>query len=130
MPRPGPCCKARAPSSCGTSTLAWPPATSPGPRSIPCRTAGHAARSGETPGHLLDRVLPAAYTQQPGEPPPRYDLATAERALRRIATRMNKDGTRDLQWWRVPAWTHAAPRVIAAGLTAGLAFGLAAGLAY
>ena len=78
--------------------------------------------------HLLDRVLPAAYTPQPGEPPPRYDLPTAERALRRIATRMNKDGTRDLQWWRVPAWAHAAPRVIATGLAAGLAFGLGSGL--
>ena len=70
-------------------------------------------RAEDITGHLLDRVLPAAYTRQPGEPPPRYDLATAERALRCIATRMNNDGTRDLQWWHVPAWAHAAPRVIA-----------------
>jgi hypothetical protein len=91
--------------------------------------AGHPASSQDIADHLLDRVLPAAYTRQPGEPPPRYDLSTAERALRCIAVRMNKDRTRDLQWWRVPAWAHAAPRVIATGLAAGLAFGLAAGLA-
>ena len=90
--------------------------------------AGHAASADDITIHLLDRVLPAAYARQPGEPPPRYDLATAERALRRIATRMNKDGTRDLQWWRVPGWAHALPRVIATMLAAGLAAGLVAGL--
>ena len=57
--------------------------------------AGHHASSEDITDHLLDRVLPAAYTQQPGEPPPRYDLATAERALLYIATRMNQDGTRE-----------------------------------
>ena len=36
--------------------------------------AGHPASSQDIADHLLDRVLPAAYTQQPGEPPPRYDL--------------------------------------------------------
>ena len=90
--------------------------------------AGHPASSQDITDHLLDRVLPAAYTQQPGEPPPRYDRPTAERALRRIATRMNTDGTRDLQWWHIPAWTHAAPRFIATWLGAGIAAGLAAGL--
>ena len=95
--------------------------------------AGHPASSEGVGGHLLDRVLPAAYIAQPGEPPPRYDLATAERALRRIATRMNQDGTRDLLWWHAPAWAHAAPRFIAtwfgAALAVGLLFGLWAGLA-
>ena len=28
--------------------------------------------------HLLDRVLPAAYARQPGQPPPRYDLQKAQ----------------------------------------------------
>jgi hypothetical protein len=46
-----------------------------------------------------------------------------------LATRMNKDGTRDLQWWHVPTWAHAAPRFIATWLGVGLAAGLAAGLA-
>ena len=90
--------------------------------------AGRAASSEDITGHLLDRVLPAAYIQQPGEPPPPYDLPTAERALRCIAAPMNKDGARDLQWWHVPAWTHAAPCVITAGLVVGLAAGLVAGL--
>ena len=100
--------------------------------------AGHPASSEDIAGHLLDRVLPAAYTPQPGEPPLRYDLPAAERALRRIAARMNKEETRDLQWWHIPAWTYAAPRVIAiwlgAVLTAGLmgriASGIVGGLAY
>ena len=90
--------------------------------------AGHPASSEDIGGHLLDRVLPAAYTAQPGEPPPRYDLATAERTLRRIATRMNQDGTRDLLWWHAPAWAHAAPRFIATWFGAALAVGLSFGL--
>ena len=90
--------------------------------------AGHPASSEDIADHLLDRVLPAAYTQQPSEPPPRYDLPTAERALRRIATRVNNDGTRDLQWWRVPAWAYAAPRIIATWLGAALAAGIAWGI--
>jgi hypothetical protein len=69
-------------------------------------------------GHLLDRVLPAAYTPRPGQPPPRYDLQTAQNALARIATRMNHDGTRDLQWWQVPRWAPPAPRIIVGGLVA------------
>ncbi len=63
--------------------------------------------SGAIMEHLLDRVLPAAYLRRPGEPPPRYDLRTAERALRYIARRMNQEGTRDLQWWHVRTWTLA-----------------------
>ena len=54
--------------------------------------------------HLLDRVLPAAYTPRPGEGVPPYDLHTAQRTLAKIAARMNQDGTRDLQWWRIPEW--------------------------
>jgi hypothetical protein len=92
--------------------------------------AGHPASSRDITGHLLDRVLPAAYTHQPGQPPPRYDLPAAERALRRIAARMNEDGTRDLQWWHIPAWAPSAPRIIATWLGAMLVGGLAYGVAY
>ena len=77
--------------------------------------------------HLLDRVLPAAYAARPGEPAPRYDLQAAQRALGYIAARMNRDGTRDLAWWRIAAWASAAPRVIATGLVVGLAVGLWSG---
>ena len=49
----------------------------------------------ELTGHLMDRILPAAYAPRPGEPPPRYDLQTAQNALTKIAARMNQDGTRD-----------------------------------
>ena len=90
--------------------------------------AGHPASSEDIAGHLLDLVLDAAYTQQPGEPPPRYDLPTAERALRCIATRMNNEGTRDLEWWRMPMWASARPRVIVTGLVCGLVCGLGVSL--
>ena len=91
--------------------------------------AGHPASSQVIADYLLDGVLRAAYTPQPGEPPLPYDLPTAERALRCIAKRMKKDDTHDLQWWHVPAWTHTVPRIIATCLGAGLVAGLAAGLA-
>ena len=90
--------------------------------------AGHPASSEEIAGHLLDRVLPAAYTHQPGEPLPRYDPPAAARALRRIAARMNKEETRDLRWWHVPAWAHATPRFIVTWLATCLVVGLGTGL--
>jgi hypothetical protein len=73
--------------------------------------------------HLLDRVLPAAYTPAPGEAP-RYELDVARRTLSCIAARMSQEGTRDLSWWRVPAWVSAVPRVIVTGAVFGLMFGL------
>jgi hypothetical protein len=78
--------------------------------------------------HLLDRVLPAAYANRPGQPPPPYDLPTAQNALTKIAARMNQDGTRDLEWWRIPAWAQAARRYLMVGVAVGLAVGLVAGL--
>ena len=80
--------------------------------------------------YLLDRVLPAAYAPRPGDPPPRYDLQTGQHALRCLAARMNKDGTRDLQWWRIYEWAPAVPRIIATGLAFGLTAGLLAGLGF
>jgi hypothetical protein len=72
--------------------------------------------------HLLDRVLPAAYTPQPGEPAPRYGLEEARRTLGCIAAQMSQEGTRDLSWWRIPTWAPAAPRAIVNGTMAGLMF--------
>jgi hypothetical protein len=63
--------------------------------------------------HLLDRVLPAAYAPQPGQRPPRYDLKRAQHVLSQLAAQMNRDGTRDLQWWNIPQWVTAAPRILA-----------------
>ena len=74
--------------------------------------------------HLLDRVLPAAYTPSPGAAPPRYGLEEARRALGHVAARMSQDGTRDLAWWRIPAWASAAPRVITTGVVFALLFAL------
>lgn len=73
---------------------------------------------------LLDRVLPAAYTTPPGELPSRYGLDEAQRALVCIAARMGQEGTRDLSWWRLPAWASAAPRVIVTGAVFGVMFAL------
>jgi hypothetical protein len=75
--------------------------------------------------HLLDRVVPAAYKPRPGEQRG-YDLPVAEHALTLIAQRMNREGTRDLAWWQIPAWTSRIPRFIATALLAGSMFGLLA----
>ena len=82
----------------------------------------------EITGHLLDRVLPAAYARTVGEKKPPYDLDTAQHALAMIAAHMSQDGTRDLQWWRLSGWAEVRPRRIAGGLAAGLAAGLAVAL--
>ena len=78
--------------------------------------------------HLLDRLLPAAYRPTPGQPLPPYDLATAQRALIGIAAQMDREGTRDLNWWEIPNWAPSTPRVLVAGLLYGLAAGLAGGI--
>ena len=75
--------------------------------------------------HLLDRVLPVAYTLPLGAARPRYELEEARRALGYIAAGMSREGTRDLAWWRTPAWAPAAPRVITTGVVFGLVFALA-----
>jgi len=93
-----------------------------------CDASDPAVTSEDIVDHLLDRVLPAAYAERPGEPPPRYDPQTAEHALRCLAARMNQDGTRDLQWSQIRSWAPAAPRSIATGLLFGLAVGLAGAL--
>jgi hypothetical protein len=77
--------------------------------------------------HLLDRVLPVAYTRRPGQSSPPYDLATAQRVLSRIAARMNHDGTRDLNWWQIPAWAPRAPRIVASFIVGALTVGPAIG---
>ena len=94
------------------------------------RRCSGAQAAEEITGHLLDRVLPAAYAPRPGQPPPRYDLRTAQKALVKIAARMNQDGTRDLSWWQLPRWAPRAPRIIAGGLVAWLLAGLAVGLVF
>jgi hypothetical protein len=76
----------------------------------------------EIQDHLLDRVLPAAYTPQPGEPPSRYGLEDARLVLGKIAARMSQEGTRDLSWWRLPAWASATPRAIVTGAMFGVMF--------
>jgi len=82
----------------------------------------------EITDHLLDRVLPAAYVPRPGQPAPHYDLKTAEKVLAKIASRMNQDGTRDLQWWHIPRWVPPVQRIVMGGLAVGLVFGLLVGL--
>ena len=72
--------------------------------------------------HLLDRVLPAAYTPPPGEPPSGYELEAARLVLGKIAARMSQEGTRDLSWWRLPAWASATPRAIVTGAMFGVMF--------
>jgi len=94
------------------------------------QTVSGAQAAEEITGHLLDRVLPAAYAPRPGQPPPRYDLPTAQKLLVKIAARMNQDGTRDLSWWQLPRWAPRAPRIIAGGLVAWSLAGLAVALVF
>lgn len=82
----------------------------------------------EITGHLLDRVLPAAYARRPGQPRPRYDYEIAKNAFNKIAARMVQDGVRDLQWWRIPKWAPTVPRTFVSGLVAGVVVGLVAGI--
>ena len=92
-----------------------------------CDAGDHGASRESIEDYLLDRVLPAAYAPRPGEPPPRYGLPVARLALGHVAARMNRDGTRDLAWWRIPAWASVAPRAIATALVFGLMFWLGGG---
>ena len=83
--------------------------------------------------HLLDRVLPAAYTRPLGRPDPPYTTDQAQRWLAQLARRMNGEGTRDLAWWQIPRWTPAWPRavvtVVVASLASACLIGSLAGLA-
>ena len=79
--------------------------------------------------YLLDRVLPAAYTQRPGHPSLIYDLQTAQNALYHIAVQMNQDGTRDLRWWHIPRRAPRKLRELMSGMMVGLLFGIVAGTA-
>lgn len=54
--------------------------------------------------HLLDQAINAAYTPRPGNPRPRYNVETAQRTLRYLATQLTEHGTRDLAWWHIPTW--------------------------
>jgi hypothetical protein len=77
----------------------------------------------EITGHLLDRVLPAAYATRPGQSPPTYDLQTAHKTLAKIAARMNQDGIRDLQWWQIPRWTSSIRQAVLGGFLIWLVIG-------
>ena len=88
---------------------------------------GDVGGPGAIEGFLLDRVVPAAYMPRPGAPVPRFGLRVAHRALTYLAVRMSQDGTQDLAWWRVPAWSARVPRILAVGLALGVVFGVLTG---
>jgi hypothetical protein len=94
-----------------------------------CCPDGSPASRDDIMDHLLDRVLPAAYTKRPGHRRREYNLQTAQNALRCIAAQMHDDATYDLRWWQIPRWASPRPRVLATGFVAGLAIGLATALA-
>lgn len=78
---------------------------------------------------LVESVIAEAYA--PGLGP--YDLATARNALAKVAVRMSRDRTRDLNWWQIPEWMPPGPRIvitaIAGALTAGVIAAVACGAA-
>jgi hypothetical protein len=61
--------------------------------------------------HLLDRVLPAAYTPHPSRSVP-YTADQARRWLGQLARQMNEAGTHDLTWWQIPRWVPTWPRAV------------------
>lgn len=75
--------------------------------------------------HLIARVLPKAYTPQPGRPPPRYNIAQATQVLTFIASRMNQYHTGDFAWWQIPRWAPVGPRILVSVLAGGLIGALA-----
>jgi hypothetical protein len=75
--------------------------------------------------HLLDRLLMVAYTRQPGGRALPYDFEAAKKILSFLAIRMNRDHTRDLQWWSICNWVPATPRIAAIGLGGGVAIAAA-----
>ncbi|MGH3853448.1 MAG: NACHT domain-containing protein [Pseudonocardiaceae bacterium] len=77
--------------------------------------------------HLLDRVLPAAYTRHPGQAAPPYTVEQAQRWLAQLARRMNAAGTRDLAWWHIPRWVPVWPRAVATVAVMSLACAFLAG---
>ncbi|TCO62225.1 hypothetical protein [Actinocrispum wychmicini] len=79
--------------------------------------------------HLLDQAITAAYTPRPGHPAPRYPVATAQRTLRYLATRLTEHGTADLAWWHIPTWTTHRSRMIMGAVTTVLVNELVVGLA-
>ncbi|MBB5955318.1 hypothetical protein FHS29_001899 [Saccharothrix tamanrassetensis] len=62
--------------------------------------------------HLLDHVVTAAYTPRPGRPEPRYTADEARRALARVAENLNREGSRDLAWWRLGTQVPRLPRML------------------
>jgi len=93
-----------------------------------CDTAGPARSREDIEDHLLDRVLPVAYAQHPGEAPTSYMLREAEDALSYIAARMNEENTRDLAWWRISAWTSSVLCLVTTAIVSGLMVGLVVGV--
>src|SRR5262249_50311706 len=79
--------------------------------------------------HLLDRILPAAYTPRPGQPTPRSTATPARAWLGYLATQMTQHRTRELAWWQIPTWLPTPPRTLTTALVYGLAVALAVGLA-
>jgi hypothetical protein len=90
-------------------------------------TPGRFATRAAVEGHLLDRVLPAAYRPRPGQSPPPYTLDQATRWLGYLATEMNHRDTRDLAWWHLHQWAPAPFRVVTMALPPALGLGFAAG---
>lgn len=78
--------------------------------------------------HLIDRVLPAAYTPRPGQPAPRYSEQQARQVLAFLARQMNQDNTRDLAWWQISRWAPPRPRILVSMLAGGLLGAVLGGL--
>ncbi|HEY3708482.1 MAG TPA: BTAD domain-containing putative transcriptional regulator [Amycolatopsis sp.] len=101
------------------------PATDPGELCDPAWFPDRAAIE----RHLLDAYLPSVYARRPSPParlgqPRDYDPKHVERWLSFLARRLEREGTRDLAWWRLD---RAVPRFVVSlylGLPPALLFAL------
>jgi hypothetical protein len=80
--------------------------------------------------YLLARVLSAFYELIPGKAWKGDKQPVALRTLSRIAAQMNKEHTRDLEWWHISEWTPHAPRLLVTTLAAGLVTSLISGIEF
>ena len=82
-------------------------------------------------GHLLDRLIPAAYPipDRPGTDGRTWTRADAQRWLHALAQHLRARDSQDIAWWELSYAVPPSLRILAVGLVAGLATGLAVGFA-
>jgi len=84
--------------------------------------------------HLLDSLVPTAYSRHPRRQPTTedmcWDLESAQHWLGYLATHLTELKTHDIAWWRLGTAMKLRSIMFVVGVTVGLASGIAAGISY